>query len=197
MFGSLWDSARAREGVFVSFPSATRYLLAGMTVLIIIWAVITVAVFVFAMRAGPLGHRESLPSDQSGLSQRAITLGIVVVFAFGLAVPAIVLAFNGEHKASEDVGVHLNASEVKGRELFAHSCTVCHTLAAVNAVGRIGPNLDVLVGGISSVPARRALVLSTILTGPAYGVGNMPADLYEGKEAEDVADFVAAVAGHH
>jgi mono/diheme cytochrome c family protein len=168
-----------------------------MLVLIIIWAVIAVAVFLIALRAGPRGHRASPPSDRSGVSQRAITLTIVMVFAFGLAVPTIVLALNGKDKASADVGVHLNKQEVKGRELFAHSCTVCHTLAAVNAVGRIGPNLDVLVGGIPSMPARRALVLTTILTGPAYGLGNMPADLYEGKEAEDVADFVSAVAGHH
>ena len=44
--------------------------------------------------------------------------------------------------------------------------------------------------------ARKAFVLAAILEGPAHGLGNMPADLYQGKEAEDVAAFVAAVAGH-
>ena len=64
------------------------------------------------------------------------------MFAFGLVVPALVLASNAEHKASVAVGgVHLNADQQKGRELFAHTCVVCHTLAAVNSVGRIGPNL--------------------------------------------------------
>ena len=39
-------------------------------------------------------------------------------------------------------------------------------------------------------------MLNTILEGRALGNGNMPAMLYQGKEAEDVATFVAAVAGH-
>jgi mono/diheme cytochrome c family protein len=139
---------------------------------------------------------KAAPHEPKG-TQRLITLGIIVAFAFGLIVPAIVLAFNGEHKASKVDGVHLTANEVKGRELFAHACEVCHTLKATRSVGRIGPNLDVLVGKQITTPAaRRAFVLSTILTGPAYGLGNMPAELYVGKEAEDVADFVAAVAGH-
>jgi hypothetical protein len=54
----------------------------------------------------------------------------------------------------------------------------------------------VLVGAIPSVTVRRAVVLGTIKEGPALGQGNMPAMLYQGKEAEDVAAFVAAVAGH-
>jgi mono/diheme cytochrome c family protein len=136
------------------------------------------------------------PQSESKAGRRAITLGIVLVFAFGLAVPWFVLSSNAENKASVDVGVHLNAQEQTGRELFAHTCVVCHTLAAVNSVGRIGPNLDVLVGSIPSVATRRELVLNTILEGPARGNGNMPAKLYQGKEAEDVAEFVAAVAGH-
>ncbi len=139
-----------------------------------------------------------MADKESKLGQRGVTLAIVVVFAFGLIVPALVLAFNAEHKASVGGGgVHLNSDQQKGRELFAHGCTVCHTLAAVKSVGRIGPNLDVLVGHQITTPsARRAFVLKTILEGQAYGLGNMPADLYVGKEAEDVASFVAAVAGH-
>jgi mono/diheme cytochrome c family protein len=121
-----------------------------------------------------------------------------VLFAFGLAVPAIVLAFNRDHKASVAVGgLHLNARQERGRELFARSCAVCHTLAATKSVGRIGPNLDVRVGNdISTAAGRKALVLSAITEGRARGLGQMPALLYQGKEAEEVADFVAAVAGH-
>jgi mono/diheme cytochrome c family protein len=138
-----------------------------------------------------------MAEKESKLGQRGVTLAIVVVFAFGLIVPTLVLAFNAEHKASVADGVHLTSNEVKGRELFAHACTVCHTLAAVKSVGRIGPDLDVLVGHeITTQSARRVLVLKTVLEGQAYGLGNMPAGLYVGKEAEDVADFVAAVAGH-
>jgi mono/diheme cytochrome c family protein len=121
-----------------------------------------------------------------------------VLFAFGLAVPAIVLAFNGDHKASVAAGgVRLNAKQQAGRELFAHTCAVCHSLAATKSVGQIGPNLDVRVGtDISTAAGRKALVLNAIEEGRARGLGQMPALLYQGKEAEEVADFVAAVAGH-
>jgi mono/diheme cytochrome c family protein len=138
------------------------------------------------------------PPAESKAGQRLITFAVVLAFAFGLIVPALVLAHNAEDKQSEAIGgVHLNAEEVKGRELFSHTCTVCHTLAAVKSVGRIGPNLDVRVGDEISTPAaRKALVENAILEGRARGLGQMPAQLYQGKEAEDVAAFVAAVAGH-
>jgi mono/diheme cytochrome c family protein len=163
----------------------------------IVWVLIGLGVFFVAMRGGPRGARQALHTE-SKLGQRVVTLGVVVLFAFGVAVPALVLAFNGAHKASVAVGgLHLNAEQRKGRELFARACAVCHTLAAVKSVGRIGPNLDVRVGSqIPSEAGRKALVLNAILEGRARGLGQMPALLYQGREAEEVASFVAAVAGH-
>jgi cytochrome c551 len=137
------------------------------------------------------------PAGESKASRRGLTVAIAVLIAFGLVVPALVVASNIQSGASTAAGVHLNAEQEKGRELFAHTCYVCHTLAAAGAVGRIGPNLDVRVGDeIPTEAARKALVLDAILEGRARGKGNMPADLYQGKEAEEVASFVAAVAGH-
>jgi mono/diheme cytochrome c family protein len=164
---------------------------------ILFWVVLGLAVFFVAMRGGPRGARESLHTE-SKASRRAVTLGVLLAFAFGLIVPALVLAHNGAHKASAAVGgVQLTEEEVKGRELFDHTCTVCHTLAAEKSVGRIGPNLDVRVGeDIPTVAGRKALVENAIAEGRARGLGQMPAMLYQGKEAEQVAAFVAAVAGH-
>jgi mono/diheme cytochrome c family protein len=164
---------------------------------LLFWILLGFAVFFSAIRGGPRGARASLHTESTA-SRRLVTLGIVVLVAFGLAVPALVLAFNGDHKASVAVGgLHLNAQEQKGRELFAHSCAVCHTLSAVKSVGRTGPNLDVRVGEDIATPAgRKALVLGAIAEGRARGLGQMPALLYQGKEAEQVADFVAKVAGH-
>jgi mono/diheme cytochrome c family protein len=164
---------------------------------LIFWVLLGLGVFFVAMHGGPRGARASLHTDAK-LGQRAVTLGVVLLFAFGLVVPAFVLALNGEHKASVAVGgLHLNAEQTKGRELFAHACAVCHTLAATRSVGRIGPNLDVRVGvDIATAAGRKALVLNAIADGRARGLGQMPAGLYQGKEAEDVASFVAAVAGH-
>jgi mono/diheme cytochrome c family protein len=161
------------------------------------WGVLGLGVFFVAMRGGPRAARESLYTEHR-LGQRLVTAGVVLLFAFGLAVPALVLVYNGEDKASVAVGgLHLSASEQKGRDLFARSCAFCHTLAAVRSVGRIGPNLDIRVGDDIATPSgRKALVLNAIAEGRARGLGQMPALLYEGREAEDIAEFVAAVAGH-
>ncbi len=170
---------------------------------VIFWVVLGLGVLFVAIRGGPRGARNALHTE-SKAAQRALSGVIVVVCAFGLVVPALVLAFNGEHKASVGAGgVHLNAQQQKGRELFSHACNLCHTLNGASAVGRTGPNLDVLIPTVAaSLPPkeaqgdRRAFVLSAILEGRARGKGQMPKLLYQGDEAEDVANFVATVAGH-
>jgi len=75
-----------------------------------------------------------------------------------------------------------------GRELFARTCGTCHTLKGAATTGRVGPNLDQL-----RPPS--ALVLNAIEQGRARGAGQMPAALYDGTDARDVASFVAKVAG--
>jgi mono/diheme cytochrome c family protein len=164
--------------------------------IVLSWVLLGLGVFFVAMRGGPRGARQALHTE-SKASRRTVTLAVVVLFAFGLAVPAIVLAFNGNDKASvAPGGVHLNAKQEEGRELFARACAYCHTLSATKSVGEIGPNLDIRVGeDISTASGRKALVLSAIKEGRARGLGQMPAQLYQGKEAEAVAQFVAAVAG--
>jgi mono/diheme cytochrome c family protein len=161
------------------------------------WVLLGLAVFFIAMRGGPRGARESLHTE-SKAGQRAIVAIVAIVFAFGLVVPALVLAFNGANKASVGSGgVRLNAEEQHGRVLFSESCAVCHTLAATKSQGHVGPNLDVRLGSqIATEAGRKALVLSAIEEGRARGLGQMPAMLYQGKVAEAIADFLAAVAGH-
>jgi mono/diheme cytochrome c family protein len=164
---------------------------------VIFWVVLGLAVFFIAMRGGPRGARESLHTE-SRAGQGAVTAAVVAVFAFGLVVPALVLAFNGANKASVGPGgIHLNAEQQHGRVLFSQSCAVCHVLAASKSEGHVGPNLDVRLGSqISTEAGRKALVLSAIAEGRARGLGQMPALLYQGKDAESIADFLAAVAGH-
>ena len=156
---------------------------------IIFWVVLGLGVFFVAMRGGPRGARASIYSESS--TTRRVVLGVVVLVAtFGVAVPALVLAFNGAHKASvAPGGLRLNAEEQHGRQLFAQSCATCHTLRAARAVGRVGPNLDVL-------RPPDALILDAIANGRARGMGQMPALLYQGRDAQAVARFVATVAGH-
>ena len=59
------------------------------------------------------------------------------------------------------------------------------------------PADDTFLAGLFAGPRLHAMAhCAAILEGRAEGLGNMPAMLYQGKEAEDVAAFVAAVAGH-
>lgn len=162
------------------------------------WVVLGLAVFFIAMGQGPRGAREQLLHTQSRAGQRAVLGVVVLVFAFGLVVPALVLAFNGADKASVAAGgVHLNAEQQHGRYLFSQSCALCHTLDGAKSDGMIGPNLDRRLGEqIATESGRRQLVLSAIAEGRARGLGQMPAQLYVGRDAEAVASFVAAVAGH-
>jgi mono/diheme cytochrome c family protein len=163
---------------------------------VIFWVVLALAVVFVAMRGGPRGARESLYTD-SRAGRTVLQAGIVLVFAFGLIVPALVLAFNGQDKASVGPGsVHLSTEEQKGRRLFAETCAFCHTLGAASAMGRTGPNLDALIPQAGeSFETRKAFVLSAIESGFAGHYGQMPAQLFQGREAREVAAFVAATAG--
>ncbi|HEY7621346.1 MAG TPA: cytochrome c, partial [Solirubrobacteraceae bacterium] len=76
-----------------------------------------------------------------------------------------------------------------GRAVFAKYCATCHTLKASNAVGRVGPNLD-------NLHPNKALILDAIAKGRARGAGQMPVGLVNGADAQNVADYVSAVAGH-
>jgi mono/diheme cytochrome c family protein len=166
--------------------------------IIAFWVLVGLGVFFVAMRRGGSGTAVEGQETESKTGPRLVYLAVALAFAFGLVVPVIVLTDNGNNKAADAVGgVRLNAQEQHGRVLFSDTCAFCHTLSGANSVGRTGPDLDIRLGSeIPTEAGRRALVLNAIAEGRARGNGNMPAQLYQGKEAEAVADFVAAVAGH-
>jgi mono/diheme cytochrome c family protein len=146
-----------------------------------------VVLFAFSGRSG--GRRRRGAPTRAGRRFVAVMVTVVIV-ALGVAVPLAIGVVNGnEHAKSAPGGVDLNASQVDGRAVFATYCATCHTLAASNAVGRVGPNLDVL-------HPPKGLILDAIANGRARGQGQMPAGLVDGQDAQDVAAYVAAVAGH-
>jgi mono/diheme cytochrome c family protein len=164
---------------------------------VIFWVLLALGVFFVAIWGGPRGAREALYSEHT-VGRSALYIAIVAAFGFGLVVPALVLAFNGENKAGVGPGgVHLNAEQERGRRLFAETCAFCHTLQAANSTGHTGPNLDVLVAQAGeNYSNRKTFVLSAIESGFAGHYGQMPANIFQGREADEVAGFVAAVAGH-
>ena len=101
------------------------------------------------------------------------------------------------------VGHQENVSQGEGEELFRQGCAQCHTLEAVGAQGQIGPNLDAHFAELRrqgfDESSMRDLVRAQIahpVEEPPTGAPGMPANIYEGEQAEAVAAYVAAVAGN-
>lgn len=158
----------------------------AVTALVLVFIATGLAV-VAAAFAGHRTHR-SAPSSRG--SNRLIYTGIaLIVIGIGIGIPTLITAGNADDAEKRAVGgVDLSATQASGRQLFATSCANCHQLRDSNAVGKIGPSLDVL-----RPPA--ALVENAVLKGRALGRGNMPAGLLTGEDAKSVAAYVAAVAG--
>jgi mono/diheme cytochrome c family protein len=141
----------------------------------------------------------ALQTTRRSSSRLFNTVLVVVYLGVGIAVPLVFIIGNHDNSNAQVGGVKLTAAMQAGRELFGDHCAVCHTLAADNAVGKVGPNLDVL-------RPPEVTVLHTIANGceqqptsqadTCLGYGTMPADIVQGRQARDIADFVAHVAGH-
>src|SRR3954447_22291659 len=159
-------------------------------VILAFWLVAGLGIFFVAFRGGRRRAPDGARGGDSRSSRRATFLiSAAFLLVFGIGLPALVLASNGHSKSKNAVGgVDLSNAQVNGRKLFAKNCATCHTLHAVNAVGRVGPNLDEL-------RPPKELVANAIQEGRARGNGQMPAELVTGKDAQDVASFVGAVAG--
>jgi mono/diheme cytochrome c family protein len=130
---------------------------------------------------------------QAYLTRGSRTFKIVVVLLYvglGFAVPAVVIAGREESVgsegalASEELSVDLD----NGKTIFLETCSSCHTLDAANARGVTGPDLD------SLAPLDEERVLNAIKIG-GTGDNRMPAGLISGDDADDVAAYVARVAG--
>lgn len=154
------------------------------------WVVVGLVLFFLAVRGGPRGVRATLQSQRPGARTFALIAFTVFYIAVGVALP--LLFIRGDKDSAEahigSASVTLTRQELEGRELFGDNCAQCHTLAAADAAGKVGPNLDVL-----RPPA--ALVYDAIVRGRMRGGGTMPAGLLAGEEAEATAAFVAATAG--
>lgn len=89
-----------------------------------------------------------------------------------------------------------------GQQLFTQHCGSCHTLAGAGTKGQIGPNLDDAfrrsrkdgIGDTTIAGVVRNQIAYPVVD-PSTGAPGMPADLVTGQDADDVATFVASVAG--
>ena len=160
------------------------------------WVVLGLGVFFLGVR------RPGRAGQEPGYrGRRMLGLVLVVVFVgFGIVLPVVFELGNRNNANGQVGGIQLTPAQQRGRELFGEHCGLCHTLAGANAVGKVGPNLDV-------IQPTEQLVLHTIANGclqnppsgsqeACLGEGTMPADVVQGVDATDVAQFVAKVAGN-
>jgi len=97
-----------------------------------------------------------------------------------------------------------------GQQLFSQSCAACHTLQAAGATGTIGPNLDNAFAADRKDGYPDSSIENVVLDQIRLGSGpiatyttnkkftpqtTMPANLFKGQDAIDVAAYVASVAG--
>jgi cytochrome c553 len=172
----------------------------GVVIIAVVFTAISIAVAWGASKGSFRGVGDALQTT-SRTGSRLINASLVAVYVgIGIAVPLVFIIGNHNNSNAQVGGIKLTPAMQAGRELFAEHCGSCHTLAADNAVGKVGPNLDQL-------QPSEAIILHTLAYGclqqPApgapnncLGYGTMPAGLVEGRQAQDIAQFVAAVAGH-
>jgi mono/diheme cytochrome c family protein len=105
-----------------------------------------------------------------------------------------------------------NADKTRGKQLFTEKCGSCHTLADAGTQGKIGPNLDDAFSGPRAQGFKESSIRNIVhdqilfptenpnglIKGPdgtEQRAPGMPAKLVTGVDAEDVAAYVASVAG--
>jgi mono/diheme cytochrome c family protein len=164
------------------------------------WVVVALGLVYAAIRGGPSGARARARLPSRGANRLVGIMFTFVALGFGIALPLAILTGNHSRANAQVGGMKLTAAERDGRTLFGEHCGVCHTLAAANAIGKVGPNLDTL-------KPSESVVLHTLAYGclpnagtssdeACLGQGVMPAEVVTGIDATDVAKFVAKVAGN-
>jgi mono/diheme cytochrome c family protein len=99
------------------------------------------------------------------------------------------------------VGRVTQGDPAHGKELFLAStpkgsCASCHTLADAKSQGTIGPNLDDAFSSSKEQGFSEQTMTDIVRGQIAYPEPPMPANIYRGQDARDVALYVAKCAGN-
>jgi mono/diheme cytochrome c family protein len=90
----------------------------------------------------------------------------------------------------------------RGKLLFTtptasgYSCSTCHTLADAHASGTVGPNLDEAFASDKQQGFSEQTMRDIVRGQIAYPEAPMPANLYRGQDAKDIAVYVATCTGN-
>ena len=89
-----------------------------------------------------------------------------------------------------------HADTQNGKKLFVSAgCGGCHVLADAGSQGTIGPNLDEAFAGDRQQGFKDSTIENVVLDQIREAEPPMPKNLVKGQDADDVAAYVAAVAG--
>jgi cbb3-type cytochrome c oxidase subunit III len=88
-----------------------------------------------------------------------------------------------------------HADQANGQKLFQTKCAGCHTLAASGASGTVGPNLDDAFRADKAQKFKESTIQNVVLVQIRQPSPPMPKNLVKGEDAQDVAAYVASVAG--
>jgi len=88
-----------------------------------------------------------------------------------------------------------------GKQLFLAttskgSCASCHTLADAKSTGTLGPNLDDAFSSSKAQGFSEQTMADVVRGQIAYPEEPMPANIYRGQDARDIALYVARCAGN-
>jgi mono/diheme cytochrome c family protein len=121
-----------------------------------------------------------------------VMFGIAAVL-FAVLVPAWAISREGGGDASPQA---VPEDESEAKDLFVTNCGSCHTLYKAGTDGIVGPDLDEILAPPSPTPPDPETISPRVLNAIENGVeGKMPADILSGPQAQEVANFVAEVAG--
>ena len=121
-----------------------------------------------------------------------VIFGSVAVL-LAVLIPAWAISREGGGDASPQ---SVPADLQDGKDLFVTNCGGCHTLYKAGTDGIVGPDLDDLLAPPGPTPADPATIKPRVLAAVQNGVGGrMPKGILTGQQAEEVANFVAQVAG--
>jgi cbb3-type cytochrome c oxidase subunit III len=92
-------------------------------------------------------------------------------------------------------GLEEGGSAANGKQLFQEKCASCHTLADAGSTSTVGPNLDDAFAGARAQGFEQDTIQNVVADQIKYAVEPMPQNLVTGSDVDDVAAYVASVAG--
>ena len=111
------------------------------------------------------------------------------------ALGAIAFALTGCGAVGHEGIDKQGASASSAKQAFTSNCGGCHVLKAAGTQGTTGPNLDDAFACAEHQGFKRSTIRDVVRGQIDYASPPMPRELVKGQQADDVADYIATVAG--